>query len=149
MRKITQNREFYSTTETRSEFVDPGLPIPYPPKRPTDADVLIEADVHIYGKLLNKLFLNSPTTLAGPVRLIGKSMDESLNSYITKIKCQYPHICLNVKTIDDILRKRGTTEYHTSYCTLKDMGFSKRMQDSKKSGIPESWYTDTSYQVYN
>lgn len=157
MRKIMLNRPFYTTTETSSEFVNPGLPIPYPPLRPTNNDELLEAHLLTHGKLYQNLHFKPPlqpkTEKQHP---LFKRCDEPYQNYVNKIKMNHPKMFNNSPIIAEINIANylhdtsNRTEYHSRYCNAYDGIVSERTKQRdaiKAGGLPKSWRIDTTNQV--
>lgn len=150
MRKIIQNREFYTTTETSREYCDPGLPEPYPPVRPTNADEIVQSDILIQNKLGNHLYLEPKVNSSPQNRLIPKSMKEPFLDYRAKIIQHWPEILneqLSLENIKDIINELRTTVYQKSYCTSTSTRISGKDEQNAKTSVPPNWRMDTSYQV--
>lgn len=153
MRKITLNRPFYTTTETSTEFVNPGLPVPYPPLRPKNEDELLEAHLLTQGKLYHNLHIKQPlqSQTEKPHRFF-KRCDEPYHNYvntITKMFNDSPIIAeINIaKYLHDTSNR---TEYHGSFCNSYDGIVSERTKQRdaiKAGGLPTSWRIDTTNQV--
>lgn len=157
MRKIILNRPFYTTTETSTEFVNPGLPIPYPPQRPKNEDELLEANLLTQGKLYHNLYfkppLQSKTEKQHP---FFKRCDEPYENYVNKIKINHPKmfndspITAEINIANYLHDKSDRTEYHSSYCKAYEGIVSQRTKQRdaiKAGGLPTSWRIDTTTQV--
>lgn len=157
MRKIILNRPFYTTTETSTEFVNPGLPVPYPPPRPTNEDEILEAHLLTQGKLYHNLHIKQPLqSKTEKPHPFFKRCDEPYQNYVNKIKTNHPKIFNNSPIIAEINignylhDTSDRTEYHSSYCNAYDGIVSDRTKQRdaiKAGGLPTSWRIDTTNQV--
>lgn len=157
MRKIILNRPFYTTTETSTEFINPGLPIPYPPPRPKNEDEFLEAHLLTQGKLYHNLHIKPPIqSKTEKEHPFFKRCDESYHNYVNKIKINHEKLfkdspIIAEENIANYLHDTSNrTEYHRSYSNAYDGIVSERTKQRdaiKAGGLPTTWRIDTTNQV--
>lgn len=162
MNQLTDNRDFYTTTETSREYIDYGRPVQSTLFRRTAANELVEADLLIQNRYRDTLSVDAATKMHDCCKQLPTPTTErrqilpipgkcDFKQYSSQLAQCYPrHFCdIPTHHIRQLLADRNRTVYHQDYCSPNEgiVSMRTRKRDAiTNARLPSGWLIDTTYQ---